>query len=144
MKHSLEVAKLRRELPDIIEDTSGGSGLIYVDRGDANANDFVLTDLTRDDGWHDLDLSVIVPAAAELVVMRWEITGSVINRYLYFRKNGYTDIYNNYYARTMVTGLGLPFFPAVPISTDGIVEYRASASGLSAAYGVVLGWWLPG
>jgi len=119
-----------------------GAPLGYIARDEVTDWDFEVGDFTKDDGWHDLDLSSIVPETAQVVVMRWDIGSSVVNRYIYLRQDGFTDVYANWYARTWTTTVGHPFFPSMPIGPNGVIEYRAHPANITLLNCTVLGWWI--
>ena len=66
----------------------------YVDRGDPDAYDFALTNLTADDAWRDLDLSGILPAGVRLAHLFLHVHCVEASIYSWLRENGNSNEIN--------------------------------------------------
>ena len=112
----------------------------YVDRGDPVVMDFDKTDITADGAWHDLDLSVIVPAGAKLVDIAFEIQNDTIGLYVMLRRHGgvgTANILRQYIQRSAVNIRQRGF---VVLDVDRIIEYWASSTTWTMINITVCGW----
>ena len=112
----------------------------YVDRGDPNAWDYVVGDFTRDNVWHELDLSAIVPAGATAVLVRVAVESSPAPKYFNLRKNGNANVFNITTLATQVAGI--PFRDTFIVSVDAerIIEYLVTDTTVTTINFVIRGW----
>lgn len=114
---------------------------IYIYRGDPVEDDFNLAEFTRDDTWHELDLSAIVPEHAKAIDLTLTIQNSDINGYILFRRGGqaggintcghYIPVINRPYRADLV----------IPIDSDRKIDYIISAGGWAFINFLIKGWW---
>lgn len=124
-------------------DVSAPTGLAtsFVDRGDPA--DYDKTSWTRDNAWHDWDLSAIVPAGAKAVLLRIYGYDESVGQYIFFRKNGNANAANTAAAYTQGINYAFAHDLVVACDTDRIIEYLASTAWNTAfPKAVVRGWWL--
>lgn len=114
----------------------------FVDRGDPASNDFAGADFTKDNNWHNLDLSGIVPAGAKAVLVRALCTSTSINRSFLLRKDGNANSINWVQYRCTVANVPYTADAVCPISTARKLEYRVTHTDLYTIYLTVKGWWL--
>ncbi|MHA1304367.1 MAG: hypothetical protein ACTSPI_11775 [Candidatus Heimdallarchaeaceae archaeon] len=113
----------------------------FYDRGDSADWDFNVNDFTKDDSWHDLDLSSIVPEGATAVALRLMINNTSLLSEVHFRKNGQANT-NSSVIFTQVVGRRFGGDIIVACDSNRFIEYRiASATGWSELYVAVKGWW---
>jgi len=119
-------------------------GDIYVDRGNATANDASIgSGLTADNTWRTLDLSSIVSDAdATMVLLRCYIKDGAVGQFLQFRKYGLTGGYSTQVLATQVANVYNYASFVIPIPVLRELEYKIS-SGMDETGIVVLGWWKP-
>jgi hypothetical protein len=112
----------------------------FVDRGDASAFDFTVSDFTTDGNWHDLDFSSIVPAEAKAVKLKLDVVDNLPQQYIIFRKDGNTNIFNVQTAVTQVANVFNSFDLIIALPPSRIVEYLATATTWSGINALVTGW----
>jgi len=113
----------------------------FEDRGDPNAWDFTLGDLTTDGAWHDLDLSGIVPDGAKAVLLRIDLEDDAINSQLLLRKKGNANAVNMIESLTQVANQDYVVDAVCPCSDERYLEYKASNLVWTEIDIVVKGWW---
>lgn len=127
---------------DIILDMVESAGFLksaFVDRGDPASVDFDTDDFTKDSGWHDLDLSAIVPAGAKAVVFHVILVGEDATT-IYFRTKGNV---NNFNMSTISAVFGFSAFRAdmiCPLNTDRFLSYNAGSVVCTILDFTVKGW----
>lgn len=116
----------------------------YIDRGDPNAWDFTLGNLTTDGTWRDLDLSGIVAAggANRLVKISVEITDDAVGYTFAFRQNGRTNAYAQAGRKTQVANQSFQATLDVLCDANRKIEYYASNTTWTSINLVVRGWWV--
>ena len=116
------------------------AGERYKNRGDNADYDFTAGAFTRDGNWHELDLSSIVGAKAQLVHLRLMGKYNAADVELKFRTNGNINETNIAMLRILVADI----YNAVDIElytdVDGKVEYKGTAGAFSEIYLSVRGW----
>lgn len=118
-----------------------GKGICFVDRGDPAAWDFVTGDFTKDNAWHDLDLSGIVPALAKAVLLRLYVASAALGKSFLLRKDGNTNALSAVQISPTVTGVAFSSNPSCPVSTARKLEYKVTDANINQAYLCVMGWW---
>lgn len=129
-----------KALADFIE-AQGYLTAGFVDRGDPAEKDFTLTDFITDDGWHERDLSGIVPAGAKGVCMRIAIKSNVTNAHFFLRKKGLTYDRNMTSMRTQVANIALETDGVCPLDENRRLEYRARNITWQTMDITVKNWW---
>lgn len=112
----------------------------FVDRGDPDAYDFLTGDFIKDGNWHDLDLSGIISPGTKMVIIRIGINVTSLTAFLYLRKNGTVNLYNEAICKTDVVGQSQYFDVHVAVDANGIIEYRCTTANISALNFIVRGW----
>jgi len=122
---------------------AGGVDMKYVDRGDPAAVDFTQATLTTDAGWHDLNLSSIVPAegASHLVHLNLALKDDVPGSLFMFRKKGNTNAVNVVSAFVQADGVYKSVDVWVMCDSSRVIEYVGSDTSFSVIEITVLGWW---
>lgn len=121
--------------------TDIGKGKCSTDRGDPAAYDWVVANFTRDNNWHDLDLSGIVPDKAKFVLFNIEIAQVATGKTFWLRKNGNVNTKNVSQLRTQAVGLTLVGDVVTPCDANRKVEYRADTGTWLVINVTVKGWW---
>ena len=95
-KYLHEDAKVNTEFDNVYRAIAKAMKNNFIYReGAGNTADFIQTDLTCDNVWHDLDLSAIVPNDAKTVVLHVAVwTTDISKTILGFRKNGDSTLAN--------------------------------------------------
>lgn len=114
---------------------------MFVDRGDAPANDFVLGDLTTDGGWHTLDLSGIVPEHAHGIALQVLALNTAVNRSVKFRTRGNVNDFNRSFIVTQTAVIISAADCVVIPNANREIEYSASVGGWLLINICVKGWW---
>lgn len=122
----------------ILTDLTGKS--LYVDRGEVSAPDFSVSDFTTDDGYHDLDLSSIVPANAKQVHVSVWLYDNLTSMYLILLKQGRTDLNNALAHFIAVANIATVMDGFVPCDENRIITYRASNTSFTTIDFTVRGW----
>lgn len=112
----------------------------YHDRGDPNAYDYDLGDLTEDNNWHDLDLSGIVPVNTKAVVLFVNYRASVADVGAFFRKNGNTFDKSKSGVRAQVANIYSDEQFMIACDGDRKVEYTLASPQTNRCNITVLGW----
>lgn len=114
----------------------------FVDRGDPAGFDYDWEDFTRDDAWHDLDLSSIVPAGAKAVSLYLEFEDALVLKYIMFRKKGNVNekaISKEYCSVANIeSGNDL----TVPLGENRVIQYKTNMQDRQTANVCIKGWWL--
>jgi hypothetical protein len=121
----------------------GGSGDLYVDRGDPSSSDFEIGDLTADGSEHDMDLSSIVPVGATAVSLTVKVEDNATGSYVRFRSNGNSNTLAAFLTSTQVSGIPIYSNAIVALDADRIIEYKLLARTYTTCRITVVGWWIP-
>lgn len=131
-------------LIDIIKEWVIAQGYLtdgFVNRGDPAVVDYVTGDLIKDNAWHDLDLSAIVPENVKGVALYVSILELHIGTSVRFRKKGNTNpanvsrIYNQVAFEPNATDM------TVPCDENRKIQYFASNVDFVILNITVKGWW---
>lgn len=114
---------------------------MYVDRGDPAAYDYAKTDLTTDGAWHDLDLSLLVPAGAKAVLFVGHVEGNGVDWAIMFRKKGNTNEINHGGMETVRAGVERCRLIVCSIDTNRVLQYKADNKAWTTLDLAVRGWW---
>ncbi|MBA7685829.1 hypothetical protein ES703_94257 [subsurface metagenome] len=118
------------------------SQLGFFDRGDPVAADFEAADLVGDNTWRDLDLSAIVPAAAQAVTLRVTMQNTTVLRYIDFRKKSHVGWPNIAYCRLVTASIIHTFDKLVALDSNRFCQYRLNHQDWTALQITVAAWWL--
>jgi hypothetical protein len=114
---------------------------MFTDRGDPSGVDKGIAGFTRDDAWHDWDLSAIVPAGATAVLLRIHLEASSGGLYINFRKNGQSNAVN-IAKGFLVSTAGCWVDLTVACDSGRVIEYLVwNVAGWSTIDVTVAGWW---
>jgi len=111
-----------------------------VNRGDNLAWDFTEVDFTKDNAWHDLDLSAIVPAGATWVLLKINLETTAAEKKFELRKKGNTSIYNTLAIWTPFANVRIGGVFLIPCDTNRVIEYYANPATWSTIFVNVNGW----
>lgn len=114
--------------------------MIYIDRGDPAAPDFVLGNLTVDNAWHDLDLSGIVPAAGAnmKVYLRLDLYASEKKK-MFLRHKGHANEINMALAQ-VTTAYHKDDTYYVVLDANRKIEYKLEVTMWGVVDITVRGW----
>jgi len=112
----------------------------YVDRGDPAAFDFTLGNFTTDGGWHDLDLSGIVPAGTIAVDLRVQVQDELNTAAVNFRKKGNVNTVNVLRCSTHYDDDLLDTFGFVFCDVNRKIQYASNDLTFTAINFLVRGW----
>ena len=118
------------------------AGHKYVDRGDPETIDFDINSFVLDGGYHDLDLSAIIPINTQLVLLRLVQQAALVGKGIYFRKKGYTNSVNEDGKRSQVADVYLRDNLYVTPNAAGIIEYWTNLVITDVLEVTVAGWWV--
>lgn len=119
---------------------TGNSGMKYIDRGDPVDYDFTVGDFTKDEAWHTLDLSSIIPAGSRLVHFYCGIANSYAERTIHIMKNGNSNSRNIVRCRSQVAAKAIAFDCWVLCDDNGLIQYMTTSGGWTAINFAVRGW----
>jgi len=111
----------------------------YFNRGDSDSYDFMTGDLTFDDGYHDLDLSGVLPSGVKTVHMTVSLLDNAAGSYFIMRKKGNVSEYNVSVARTQVADVWYDYEAWLPCDENRFIQYRGVA-GFTNVYLRIRGW----
>ncbi len=114
---------------------------MWVDRGDHSSLDFEIGDFTKDDAWHTLDLSGIIPITARLILFDFDYNNVAANRHIELRKQGQTYNFNHSEVHTRVAAQADHAIMIVACAANRLIEYKIATAGWSALAMTVRGWW---
>lgn len=114
---------------------------VFVDRGDVAEEDWNQDDLTLDVGWHDLDVSGIVPENASAILFGGSIRDGAANSFVFLRKHGHTGMDNVSALMTQVADVVMQQDAIVKTTDTGKIEYITSVD-IEIIKLTVRGWWL--
>ena len=114
----------------------------YIDRGDIEANDYLIGDLTADGAWHDLDLSGIIPIGTALCMLLVSLNSSILSKMMKFRTKGDSGAYNA--PLVMASVINQTFYTSLVVhpDSDRVVEYMLSDAGIISITIIVQGWFV--
>jgi hypothetical protein len=118
-------------------------GEVFHDRGDLPGYDFTQAQLTKDSGWHELDLTNVVgDLAATRVKIRLLFTGLYAGEWIAFREAGNIYDVNATAGRIHAAGVYYDGEGDVKMSSAQTIEYQCSPN-VTAANIVIRGYWTP-
>jgi len=116
-------------------------GLKYVHRTGVPGYDYEESTLIQDGAWHVLDLSAIVPASAELVLLRIGAAHALKGRCFRVCKAGESTMYA--YVNVVTQAAETINEQTALVDCSGQqIQYWATTGTFSRLYLVVLGWFL--
>jgi len=118
------------------------AGHKYVDRGDIDAYDFEVGDLTCDWTWRELDFSAIVPANAVAVHLQVIVRDDSAISNLQLRKKGFSNEINIGRVTTQNNLASLYAHIIQPCDADRIIEYRVTNTTWNTIALTVFGWFV--
>jgi hypothetical protein len=112
----------------------------YHDRGDPAAWDKILTDLTTDATWRDLDLSGVCPEGIKAIQIRVEARGQTPGGSFGMRKKGNENDYNVLEQCIQVADKIVCIHGTIPCDTNRKIQYNAADIDWTSINIVVKGW----
>lgn len=114
----------------------------FIDRGDPPGADYILAQFIVDWGWHELDLSAIVPAGAKAILFQINGIPLDINAGFYMQRHGNVNftVYSQYAPN--VVGASHNEDLTVACDEDRKVDYLVGVGHFVDIDLVVKGWWL--
>lgn len=129
--------KLATKVRSVMNDNFDG---FLEDGGDVSAVDFDKDDLTLDGSYNDLDLSSIVPAKANFVILRVQAKEDAGNKAIAFRKNGNSNTINVAKMTTQVANVEISNDLIVAIDSNRKIEYNGASATWATLNITVAGW----
>ena len=115
-------------------------GMDYVPRTPGNW-DKNLGDFTIDDGWHDMDLSGIIPAGVVGVVFKIGLLADAVNKYIYIVEAA--NLYSGMSVLSQYANVYNFQHGVVKAPTNRVFKYRANnAVSITQIRLAVLGWFI--
>lgn len=114
---------------------------VYVDRGDPAVADNATGEFTKDDAWHNYDLSSIVPAGAKTILIRVLAATTAAGHQFALRKEGNSNAINMAQVRTQVANVVISQDLIVSCDANRVLEYFATNATWSTLNVTVAGWW---
>ena len=124
-----------------IREAMKGLVSMYVDRGDPASYDYAKTDLTIDGAWHDLDLSLLVPAGAAAVIIMGHVEGNAEDWKIEFREKGNTNEINHGGMETIRANVTRHRSSIVAVDANRVIQYKADNQAWTTLNLAVRGWW---
>jgi len=124
------------DLDGQIDVGAGGANINDVDRGNPNSYDFQKSDLKTQGyygSWQDLDLSSIVGAKKQLVLLRIEVSAQQVHKSISFRTKGNTYNHNIAERFTQLELVTMSDDLWVYTDSNGMIQYKLE----SATWGVI-------
>lgn len=118
-----------------------GEPLNFVNRGDPSAADFVLSGLTTDGTWRNLDLSSILPVGVLAIILKVIINAASQGRDFSFRKDGNVNSINAGIVGIQVSSVSFFAIVIVAVPPSRIIEYKATNATWAFVNLTVMGWW---
>lgn len=127
---------------DEIDATGLAGRCDLVDRGDPDASDFAIGDLTIDGTWRDLDLSSVVPVGAKAVLLRvWVNSGAVASSFG-LRKKGNSNTSNAGFINTQEAAVWNFTDTVVSVDSNRKIQYNAEDVSWVGIYITIACWWI--
>lgn len=114
----------------------------YVDRGDSITFDFATDKFTRDNAWHDLDLSSIVPENTQAVNLFLLIKSTAANKTFMLRRRGYTGWGSVFQAHTQVANISYSTACVLAVDSDRKIQYKVKDTTVSIIELTIRGWFV--
>lgn len=116
------------------------AGNIYIYRGDPASYDWTIGDFVKDDAYHDLDLSSIIPVGTKLVHLHCIGRCDTVGAHIQFRKNGQSNGINNAVLNMQGANITIAADLFVQPDADRKIEYDIFADTWAIINLVVRGW----
>lgn len=114
----------------------------YVERPDHADHDFETGDFTQDGGWHEFDLSDIVPANASAANLHCRGTSDDISKILYVKAYDYTQTKGTCKVRPQVANQSNAKHFTIGFPVAKKVKYLTQTDAFQYLTLNVKGWWL--
>lgn len=119
------------------------TGLKLHKKADQQSYDFTQNDFTKDDAYHDLDLSGIVPAGAVAVYLWGSFKSDTGGTEINLCQQGHTGAYLKVMRHQPVADIAQEFDCIIPIGPDRKIQYRCeSAPSYTNMNMSVVAWWI--
>ena len=112
----------------------------WHDRGDLAIYDYGIGDLTKDDAWHDLDLSSFIGLGKKLVLLRSYINSATAGDKLQFRTKGNVNDYNISRCMTQVANKTCDHNNWIYTDANGVIQYYFDSATWNAINFTLRGW----
>jgi len=114
---------------------------MFVDRGDPAAVDFIITDLTKDGTWRELDLTNIIPTAAKSVLLKTRLQSANPGDRIRYRRCGNTNEINTCSCEALRANALRRRVSVVAVDGNRKIEYNADDITWTELQIVIRGWW---
>ena len=120
----------------------GSRGLLYVDRGDRNAYDFQLANITCDNNWHELDISALIPNNAKMVRGYIEVRSSAASGHVFgVDESGKSNHYTAYWINQIMNDVWVQGGFELSVLSNKSIAYRGKNT-ITYFQLVIQGWWV--
>lgn len=113
----------------------------FLNRGDPAVDDFTESDFPAHQTWTDLDLSAVLPAGTQCILLRCRAWSTSNQRSLRFRTKGHSNSINISQCEAVESGLNYYYDIQVPTNGLQTIQYWCSLGGGAVVRLSVKGWW---
>jgi len=103
-------------------------GIHFLAKADQQSYDFTLTDFTRDDSYHDLDLSSLIPAGTKAVLLWGAYKSDTADCECSLAQYGHTGTYLKSITHQHVVNTGTNIDCLIPVDSNRKIQYRFSSA----------------
>lgn len=114
----------------------------YVHRPEVFGYDWVKGDLTLDGSFYTLDASAIVPENATGILLKVEIRATAAEKWMFFRKNGFTNWFSTNNVNTQVANIYRDDEAIIGIDSDRKFQYALADNTFNVVNLTILGWFM--
>jgi len=127
---------------DEIDVTALTGRINYVDRGDASAWDFTITDFPIIGALTDISFASIVPVGTKRISARVQVTSNAVGRLFSLCKKGYTQGYNMAMITALVANYSFIMDLEIDLDSNRMASYYLSENTFTEISIFVRGWWI--
>jgi len=109
---------------------------------DQQSYDFTQNDFTKDDSYHDLDLSAIVPAGAKAVLIWGSFKSDTGGTEINWAQNEHSGTYLKVMRHQPVADIAQEFDCIIPLDSLRVIQYRIESAPTYVNINMsVVAWW---
>jgi hypothetical protein len=112
----------------------------FVSAGDPTNYNFLTAAFVKDDQWHDLSLTNLVPSGAKAVAVTFTIQDNIVGNPAMLRCNGNTGEFSYLGMMTQAANVYMSMSGIVICNANREIEYKVG-SGMNFVGLAVTGWW---
>lgn len=118
------------------------AGHKFVHRGNPDGYDWTAGDFTVDSGFHDLDLSGIIPVNTKLVLLRAKFKSAEIGKFFELQRKGDYYHVNMFSLFSIVSNQWSCGDCLIQSDADRLIEYAITTGSSPTINLMVGGWWV--